>query len=110
MIWPFGKVKQRNPDSFFCCAFSLQIPTLAEVMARKTLKSDPVQRHLGAIPYRLQLAGGWIDQKFKSSMAMKSISRGSDEFQALDSGLRSIAQQLGGQVIVVWKGHAYLIK
>jgi hypothetical protein len=66
-------------------------------------------RSVGGHKFRRQ-AGGWIDQKFKSSMAMKSISRGSDEFQALDSGLRSIAQQLSGQVIVVWKGHAYLIK
>jgi len=27
---------------------------------------DPVRRYLGAIPYRLQLAGGWIDQPFVS--------------------------------------------
>ena len=66
-------------------------------------------RSVGGHKFRRQ-AGGWIDQKFKSSMAMKSISRGSDEFQALDSSLRSIAQQLSGQVIVVWKGQAYLIK
>jgi hypothetical protein len=52
----------------------------------------------------------WVDQKFKSSMAMKSISRGSDEFKALDSGVRSIAQQFSGEVIVVWKRRAYLIK
>jgi len=52
----------------------------------------------------------WIDQKFKSSMTLRNISRGSDEFAALDSGVRSIAQQLGGEVIVVSKGKAYLIK
>jgi hypothetical protein len=70
---------------------------------------SPATRSVGGHKFRRQ-AGGWIDQKFKSSMAMKSISRGSDEFQALDSSLRSIAQQLSGQVIVVWKGQAYLIK
>jgi len=43
-------------------------------------------------------------------MTVKSISRGSNDFDALDSGLRSIAQQLGGEVIVVWKGKAYLIR
>ena len=52
----------------------------------------------------------WVDQKFKSSMSLNNIARGSDEFAALDSGLRSIAQQLSGEIIVVWKGKAYLIK
>jgi hypothetical protein len=66
-------------------------------------------RSVGGHKFRRQ-ASGWIDQKFKSSMAMKSISRGSDEFKELDSGLRSIAQQLSGQLVVVWKGQAYLIK
>src|SRR3974377_262326 len=28
--------------------------------------NDPVARYLGAIPHRLQLAGGWIDQPFVS--------------------------------------------
>lgn len=52
----------------------------------------------------------WVDTKFKSSMSVKNISRGSDDYDALDSGLRSIAQQLGGDVVVVWKGKAYRIR
>jgi hypothetical protein len=52
----------------------------------------------------------WVDQKFKSSMSLKNIARGSAEFSSLDSGIRSIAQQISGEVIVVWKGKAYLIK
>ncbi len=52
----------------------------------------------------------WVDVKFKSTMAIRNVSRGSDEFDALDSKLKSIAQQLGGEVIVVWKGKAYKIK
>ena len=43
-------------------------------------------------------------------MSLKNIARGSDEFSSLDSGIRSIAQQISGEVIVVWKGKAYLIK
>lgn len=66
-------------------------------------------RSAGGKKFRKQGAA-WVDQKFKSSMTLKSVSRGSDEFGGLDSGLRSIAQQLGGEVIVVWKGKAYLIK
>jgi hypothetical protein len=66
-------------------------------------------RSVGGRKFRRQ-GNAWVDQKFKSSMSLKNVSRGSDEFSSLDSGLRSIAQQLGGEVIVVWKGKAYLIK
>jgi cytoskeletal protein RodZ len=66
-------------------------------------------RSAGGRKFRKQ-GKAWVDQKFKSSMTLKSVARGSNEFGSLDSGLRSIAQQLGGEVIVVWKGKAYLIK
>jgi hypothetical protein len=52
----------------------------------------------------------WIDEKLKSSMSIKTISRGSDEFEKLDGGLRSISQQFNGPVVVVWKGKAYRIQ
>lgn len=76
---------------------------------RASTEEAPQTRSAGGKKFRKQGAA-WVDQKFKSSMTIKSVSRGSDEFAALDSGLRSIAQQLGGEVIVVWKGKAYLIK
>jgi hypothetical protein len=66
-------------------------------------------RSAGGRKFRKQGAA-WVDQKFKSSMTLKSVSRGSEAFDDLDSGLRSIAQQFGGEVIIVWKGKAYLIK
>ena len=69
----------------------------------------PQTRSVGGRKFARQ-GGRWVDQKFKSPMALTNVSRGSDEFAALDSGLRSIAQQLGGEVIVVWKSKAYLIK
>lgn len=68
----------------------------------------PETRSVGGRKFRRQ-GNSWVDAKFKSSMTLKSISRGSSEFAALDSGLRSIAQQISGEVIVVWKGKAYLI-
>lgn len=52
----------------------------------------------------------WIDSRFKSSMSVRTVKRGSDDFDELDSGLRSIANQLGGEIVVVWKGKAYRIK
>jgi len=66
-------------------------------------------RSAGGHKFRRQ-GNSWVDQKFKSSMSVRTISRGSDEFASLDSGLRSIAQQVSGEVIIVWKGKAYLIK
>lgn len=76
---------------------------------RAASEEAPETRSAGGRTFRKQ-GGAWVDQKFKSSMAVKRVSRGSDEFNALDSGLRTIAQQLGGEVIVVWKGQAYLIR
>ena len=72
-------------------------------------EESPQTRSVGGHKFRRQ-GNSWVDQKFKSSMTLRNISRGSDEFAALDSGVRSIAQQLGGEVIVVSKGKAYLIK
>ncbi|HEX3084706.1 MAG TPA: hypothetical protein VHP99_09315 [Pyrinomonadaceae bacterium] len=69
----------------------------------------PQIRSAGGRKFRRQ-GNSWVDQKFKTSMSLKVIARSSDEFSSLDGGLRSIAQQLGGEIIVVWKGKAYLIK
>ncbi|MGP8202042.1 MAG: hypothetical protein ACLQU4_21355 [Limisphaerales bacterium] len=69
--------------------------------------SSPVARLLGAIPYRLQLAGGWIDQPFVSrhnpkppgSMVVAQIH---PDFRPMDrsgiaSGTRAVAMK-------IWKG------
>jgi hypothetical protein len=69
----------------------------------------PQNRSVGGHKFRRQ-GNSWVDQKFKSSMPLRNISRGSEDFAALDGGLRSIAQQIGGEVIIVWKGKAFLIK
>jgi hypothetical protein len=77
--------------------------------SRTASEEAPQTRSAGGRKFRRQ-GNAWVDAKFKSSMTVKSVARGSSEFDALDSGLRSIAQQLGGEVIVVWKNKAYLIK
>jgi hypothetical protein len=68
----------------------------------------PETRSVGGHKFRRQ-GGSWIDLKFKTSMSLRTITRGSDEFFSLDSGLRSIASQLSGEIIVVWKNKAYRI-
>jgi hypothetical protein len=84
-------------------------PQSAGAASRAASEEAPQTRSAGGRKFRRQ-GSAWVDAKFKSSMTLKSIARGSSEFDALDGGLRSIAQQLGGEVIVVWKGKAYLIR
>ena len=81
----------------------------ARAEKRTTSGAASETRSVGGHKFRRQ-GNAWVDTKFKSSMTLKSISRSSDEFAALDSGLRSIAQQIGGEVIIVWKGKAYVIR
>src|SRR6266581_1261596 len=81
----------------------------ARAEKRTTSGEKSETRSVGGHKFRRQ-GNAWVDTKFKSSMTLKSISRSSDEFTALDSGLRSIAQQVGGEVIIVWKGKAYVIR
>lgn len=57
--------------------------------------------------------GAWVDTAYESSRATVRVTRGSDRFSALvadEPGIRTIADQLDGVVIVVWKGRAYRIQ
>jgi len=76
----------------------------------QTASEESETRSVGGRKFRKQGSGAWIDQKYKSSMMLKNVARNSNEFNALDSGLRSIAQQFNGEVIIVWKGKAYKIR
>lgn len=53
--------------------------------------------------------GAWYDRKY-TGQATTNVRRGTDEFTKLDSGLRKIANELGGVVVVVWKDKAYRIQ
>ena len=55
----------------------------------------------------------WVDSGYDSGRATVNVKRGSEQFRALvadEPALRSVAEQLGGEVIVVWKGTAYRIR
>jgi hypothetical protein len=55
----------------------------------------------------------WIDVAYKSSHDTVNVTRGSEQYRALvadEPGIRTIAEQLRGEVIVVWKGRAYRIR
>ncbi len=55
----------------------------------------------------------WVDTAYESSRATINVARGSEQYRALiadEPGLRTIAEQLRGVVIVVWKNRAYRIQ
>ena len=55
----------------------------------------------------------WIDTAYESSHELTRVTRGSEQYRALvadEPAIRTIAQELDGVVIVVWKGHAYRIQ
>jgi hypothetical protein len=51
----------------------------------------------------------WVDSAYKNQPAAV-ITRGTKEYKKLDSGLRSIVENLGGTIIIVWKEKAYRIQ
>ena len=56
-----------------------------------------------------QRNGAWIDQACANGCSTTTLRRGSDDYKKADAGLRSIADQLSGTVIIVWQGKAYRI-
>ena len=66
-------------------------------------------RSVGGRQFRRQ-GDAWVDTAYNSSRTTIHVARGSEQYRALladEPGLRAITQQLGGEVIVVWKGRAY---
>lgn len=50
----------------------------------------------------------WYDSAYRGQ-ATVNVTRGTNEYKKLDSGLRGIAENLGGTVVIVWKAKAYRI-
>lgn len=51
----------------------------------------------------------WYDAAFSGQNTI-NVRRNSDDYRKLDSGLRSVADNLNGTVVIVWKGKAYRIQ
>ena len=68
----------------------------------------PVERKVGGKTFNNR-NGAWYDSSYKGQVT-NNYRRGTDEYKKLDGGLRSIADNLGGTVVVVWKDKAYRIQ
>lgn len=72
---------------------------------------DSETRSVGGRHFRRE-GSVWIDVDY-NSQATTNVSRNSEQYRALiadEPGIRSIADQLGGEVILMWKGRAYRIR
>jgi hypothetical protein len=82
--------------------------------ARESATADEsagAERNVAGRTFRRR-GNAWIDTAYSSSRATVNVSRGSEQYRALladEPSLRTIAEQLDGEVVVVWKGRAYRI-
>lgn len=57
--------------------------------------------------------GVWVDTAYNASTEAMTLTRGSERFRALvadEPEIKNIADQLEGEIVVVWKGRAYRIR
>jgi len=63
---------------------------------------------------RFEKKGGvWTDTEYDSSKDVVSLARDSEQYRALvadEPSIKTIADELEGEIIVVWKGHTYRIR
>jgi hypothetical protein len=67
-----------------------------------------LSRSVGGKNFEMR-GGVWYDSAYHGG-GTKDVKRGTEKYLKLDEGLRSIANDLGGIVIIVWNGKAYKIK
>lgn len=82
-------------------------PGAADAITEKEGSTET--RSVSGRHFRMQ-GSGWVDTAYNSSRAATSVARGSEQYRALvadEPALRTIAEQLRGEVIVVWKRRAY---
>ena len=80
--------------------------------AKEKDRDDAETRSVAGRQFR-KARGIWIDTAYDSSTATVNMARGSEQFRALvadEPVIGTIAKQLDGEVIVVWKGRAYRIR
>src|SRR6185369_4259179 len=79
------------------------------------LKRDELSANTRSVAgRRFQKKGGvWIDTAYDSSKDTVTLTRGSEQYRALvadEPEIKTIADELDGEIIVVWKGHTYRIR
>jgi hypothetical protein len=84
----------------------------ATAATEKSAKNEGEVRNVVGHRFRKQ-GSVWVDSAYDSSRQTVNLSRGSEQYRALvadEPAIRTIAEQLDGEVIVVWKGRVYRIR
>ncbi|MGB8511170.1 MAG: hypothetical protein WCD76_22560, partial [Pyrinomonadaceae bacterium] len=75
-------------------------------------KEDDETRGVGGHRFRRE-GGAWVDVNYKPTMPTTGVRRDTESYRALIADvpeLGRIAEQLGGEIIVVVKGRSYRIR
>ena len=83
-------------------------PVQGQLNQNQMNSNMPVTRVVGGRIFNNR-DGAWYDSAYHGQ-ATVNYRRGTAEYKKLDSGLRNIADTLGGTVVVVWKAKAYRIQ
>lgn len=83
--------------------------------AGKVKRDDSISSNTRSVAgRRFQKKGGvWIDTAYDSSKDVMTVTRGSEGYRSLvadEPAIKTIADKLDGEFIVVWKGHTYRIR
>jgi len=105
---PARKAPPTKSDHPTALARSSAVSESARDDAKKAKLANNETANVGGKTFK-RANGIWIDAAYKGQ-ATTNITRGTSEYKKLDSGLRSIAENLGGTVVIVWKEKAYRIQ
>lgn len=102
-----GKAEGGGPTSARAGAPMTRKRAPGGVVSENEASSDT--QSVGGRKFRRQ-DGAWVDTAYNPSGPTTNVRRGSEQYRTLvadEPGLRQITNQLGGEVIVVWKTRAY---
>jgi hypothetical protein len=86
---------------------SLETTGTADAAANEKRKSSE-ERAAGGKVFKCA-DNAWYDSAYTGQQLI-TVRRASKEYKKLDAGLRSIAENISGTIVVVWKGKAYRIQ
>jgi hypothetical protein len=108
--------KDRNTNNFSRPPKTTdRVSGIASAGSVADLKRDELSANTRSVAgRRFQKKGGvWIDNAYDSSKDAVTLTRGSEQYRALvadEPAIKTIADELDGEIIVVWKGHTYRIR
>jgi hypothetical protein len=83
------------------------------VAGRRSMTTGNTESRTVAGRHFRRINNAWVDTAYDPGAQTITLARGSEQYRALtgdEPGLRTIAEELKGEVIVVWKGRAYRIR